>query len=199
MSPRGRSSGFSLVELLAAITIILVLVAGGTAAWRAAALQADRADALAKTRTMGLAVLQYAHDHRGTLPPLFPGQVLEYEAGRGGRIVTECAAYLGLPPGPGKHLAANLMPRAYARAAFPDPASLRVYVMNAAITTDQGTVTPFGSVVTAGLPPVGPATLAQIGRPGLWMMSTADQQHPNVAGAPWKSSTLPNPPLGTSG
>lgn len=194
----GTASGFSLVELLAAIAIVLVLAAGATAAWRAAVFQADRADAAAKIRIMGIAVLQYAHDHGGMLPPLFPGQVLEYEEGRGGRIVTECAGYLDLPLVPGRHLAASLMPRAYTRMrSSPDPASMRVYVMNAAITTGRGSVAPFGSVVTAGQPPVGPATLAQIGdHAGMWMMSTADQQQPNVAGSPWKGSTPPEPPLG---
>jgi hypothetical protein len=28
------------------------------------------------------------------------------------------------------------------------------------------------------------------------MISTADQEHPNVATAPWKANTPPQPPLG---
>ncbi len=196
MLRRGATSGFSIPELLATLAIILVLAAAGVAAWHAAMLQADRADALAKIRTMGTAVLQYTHDHGGMLPPLFPGQVLEYEAGRGGRIVTECAPYLGVEATPERHLVADLMPRAYARLGSPDPGALRVCVMNTSVTNNSGTIAPFGSVVVGGQPPVGAVPLVQIGdQTGLWMMSTADQQHPNVAAAPWKNNAPPDPPL----
>ena len=114
-----RSTAFSLVELLVTIAIIGVLAVLTAAVLPSLTQRAERADALPKIRTMGTAVLQYAPDHGGLLPPLFPGQVLEYEQGRGGRIVTECAAYLGLPPEPARYLAAALMPRAYARLSAP--------------------------------------------------------------------------------
>ena len=196
--PPPRSPAFSLVELLVAIAIIALLAALATAVVPSLAGRAERADALAKIRTMGTAVLQYAPDHAGALPPLFPGQVLEYEQGRGGRIVTECAAYLGLPPEPPKYLADRLLPRAYANLARPaDINALRVYVMNTAVTNRGTVVHPFGRVTTPGQPPTGNAALALLaGAHREWMMSTADQQQPAVAAAPWKANTPEDPPLG---
>jgi prepilin-type N-terminal cleavage/methylation domain-containing protein len=192
------SRAFSLPEVLVALAIIAVLAGTAAVAWEGAMRQADRADAVAKIRLMGTAVLQYAGDHGGTLPPLFPGQVLEYEEGRGGRIVTECVSYLGLPSRAGRYLAEGLMPRAYDRVRQPaDPATMRVYVMNSPMTNGTETLTPFGRVVTSGQPPVGAVSLARVAaRPVAWMMSTADRGHPNVAAAPWKASAPADPPLG---
>jgi len=195
VNPRGAA--FSLVELLVAIGIVAVLAAMTLPIVPSMMRNADRADAVAKIRTMGTAVLQYAPDHVGLLPPLFPGQVLEYEEGRGGRIVTECAAYLGIEEQSGKYLVTPLMPRAYARLDEPkDKNAMRVYVMNTAITNNGTVINPFGRVTTPGKPPTGNSTLASLAGAGNpWMMSTADQKQPNVASAPWRNNTPPEPPL----
>jgi prepilin-type N-terminal cleavage/methylation domain-containing protein len=197
--PSSRSTAFSLVELLVTIAIIGVLAVLAATVLPSLTQRAERADALAKTRTMGQAVLSYVPDHAGKLPPLFPGQVLEYEAGRGGRIVTECADYLGINQAEDKHLVASLMPRAYARQTVPsNPAQMRVWVMNSTVTKNDGTTThPFGRVTTPGQPPTGNATLATLaGAQATWMMSTADQTQPAVSAAPWKANTPKDPPLG---
>lgn len=184
--------------MLVSAAVLALLAATLVAVIPMVSRQADQADALAKTRTLGQAVLHFASDHGGRLPALFPGQVLEYEAGRGGRIVTECAAYLGLQGSPSKYLARGLMPRAYGRLKSPaDHNAMRVFVMNTSVTNGPATVTPFGTVVTSGQPPVGALTLAGLGEsPTLWMMSTADQLHPNVSSAPWKANAPAAPPLG---
>jgi len=195
---RPHHAAFTLVELLVTMTILGVLAVLAIAVVPSVTARAERADALAKIRTMGTAVLQYTPDHGGLLPPLFPGQVLEYERGRGGRIVTECAAYLGLPAEPARYLAVQLMPRAYARLDAPaDKNALRVYVMNTAVTNRGAVVNPFGRVTTPGQPPTANTTLAALaGAEAAWMMSTADQTQPAVAAAPWKNNTPVNPPLG---
>lgn len=189
---------FTLVELLVVIAIVAVLAGLTMTALPSLQQRADRADALAKTRTMGQAVLQYVPDHAGKLPPLFPGQVLEFEAGRGGRIVTECADYLGINQTETKYLVTSLMPRAYARQTIPpNPAQMRVWVMNTIVTNGGTTTNPFGSVTTPGQPPTGNAALAALADAGpQWMISTADQEHPRVASAPWKANAPPKPPLG---
>ena len=189
---------FTIVELLVVIAVIAVLAGLALTALPGLQQRADRADALAKTRTMGQAVLHYVPDHSGKLPPLFPGQVLEYEPGRGGRIVTECADYLGIGRREEKHLVATLMPRAYVRQKVPaDPSQMRVWVMNGTVTNNGTTTNPFGRVTTQGQPPTANMPLAAL--PGIgpqWMISTADQAHPNVAGAPWRANAPPEPPLG---
>jgi prepilin-type N-terminal cleavage/methylation domain-containing protein len=192
------AAAFTLVEVLVTLTILGVLAVLAAAVVPSVTARADRADALGKMRTMGTAVLQYAPDHGGLMPPLFPGQVLEYEQGRGGRIVTECATYLGLPAEPARYLAVQLMPRAYARLDQPaDQNALRVYVMNTAVTNRGSVVNPFGRVTTPGQPPTANTPLAVLaGAEGAWMMSSADQQQPNVAAAPWRANTPRNPPLG---
>jgi prepilin-type N-terminal cleavage/methylation domain-containing protein len=194
-----RPAAFTLVEVLVTLTILGVLAVLAAAVVPSVTARAERADALGKIRTMGTAVLQYAPDHGGLLPPLFPGQVLEYERGRGGRIVTECAAYLSLPPEPARYLAVQLMPRAYARLDAPaDKNALRVYVMNTAVTNRGAVVNPFGRVTTPGQPPTANTTLAALaGAEAAWMMSTADQTQPAVAAAPWKNNTPIRPPLGS--
>ncbi|MFZ4482875.1 MAG: prepilin-type N-terminal cleavage/methylation domain-containing protein [Chthoniobacterales bacterium] len=199
-SPLRQINGFTLLELLAVVALMVVLATLAGSAWSGAAARADRIDALAKIRLMGAAVLQYSADHNSLLPPLFPGQVLEYEGGRGGRIVTECAEYLGISARTGKYLVEPLLPRAYANLRAPaDHNAMRVYVMNAAVTNGSAVLSPFGRVITGGQPPVGTSPLAALaGAPAeqLWMLSTADQGQPNVAQAPWKSNTPTQPPLG---
>jgi prepilin-type N-terminal cleavage/methylation domain-containing protein len=74
----GVPRAFTIVELLVVIAIVAVLAGLAVTAMPGLMERAERADALAKTRTMGQAVLQYVPDHAGKLPPLFPGQVLEY-------------------------------------------------------------------------------------------------------------------------
>ena len=198
MNIRPDHAAFTLVELLVALTILGVLAVLAAAVVPSVTARAERADALAKIRTMGTAVLQYTPDHGGLFPPLFPGQVLEYERGRGGRIVTECAAYLGLPAEPARYLAVQLMPRAYARLDAPaDKNALRVYVMNTAVTNRGAVVNPFGRVTTPGQPPTANTPLAALaGAESAWMMSTTDQTQSAVAAAPWKNNTPIRPPLG---
>lgn len=192
------SRGFALVELLVALAIIALLASFALTALPALTARMERADALAKTRVMGTAVLQYTADHAGNLPPLFPGQVLEYEPGRGGRIVTECAAYLGIPADDEKFLVTSLLPRAYARQTVPAGlAQMRVWVMNSTVEIGGTMTNPFGTVTTPGQPPTGPLNLAAVpGQSSPWMLSTADQQQPNVATAPWRTNAPAEPPLG---
>jgi len=191
VNPRGAA--FSLVELLVVIAVVAVLASMVMAALPSIISRADQADALAKTRTMGQAVLQYVPDHGGFLPPLFPGQVLEYKDRRG-RIVKECAPYLGLAEASGTFLVRSLMPRAYARLKVPaNQMDLRVWVMNSLLKDD---LRPFGGV-SKGEVDGKSLPLASISEfMSNWMISTADQAQPNVAGASWKANSPPDPPLG---
>lgn len=198
MESESVRAAFTLIELLAAIAIIAVLAAVAAGVVPGMIARADSADALAKIRRMGAAVLHYPSEHGGFLPPLFPGQVLEYEAGRGGRIITECAAYLGVDERAGNYLVTPLMPRAYGRLDEPkDKNAMRVYVMNTVITNGTSVLHPFGRVTTPGKPPTVNASLASLSGAGTqWMMVTADQKQADVSAAPWKNNTPVDPPLG---
>ncbi|MFM8460412.1 MAG: prepilin-type N-terminal cleavage/methylation domain-containing protein, partial [Chthoniobacterales bacterium] len=188
MNPRGAA--FSLVELLVVIAVVAVLASMVLAALPSIISRADQADALAKTRTMGQAVLQYASDHGGFLPPLFPGQVLEYKDRRG-RIVKECAPYLGLAEASGTFLVRSLMPKAYARLKAPaNQMDMRVWVMNSLLKDD---LRPFGGV-SKGEVDEKSLPLASISEfMSSWMISTADQKQPNVVSAPWRGNTPKDP------
>jgi prepilin-type N-terminal cleavage/methylation domain-containing protein len=71
------SRAFTIVELLVVIAIVAVLVGLAVTTMPGLMERAARADVLAKTRTMGQAVLKYVPDHAGKLPPLYHGQELE--------------------------------------------------------------------------------------------------------------------------
>jgi len=184
---------FTLVELLVVIAIVAVLAGLALAALPGLQQRADRADALAKTRTMGQAVLHYVPDHAGKLPPLFPGQVLEYKD-REGRIVKECAPYLGLAQASGTFLVHWLMPKAYARLKVPaNQLEMRIWVMNSRLTND---LRPFGGIANGEVDGNSLPFASISGFMNNWMISTVDQTHPNVATASWRTNTPPKPPLG---
>jgi prepilin-type N-terminal cleavage/methylation domain-containing protein len=189
---------FTLVELLVVLAIIAVLLGALLGAWPSIMAGADRADAMAKIRQAGTSVIQYTADHAGRLPPLFPGQVLEFRSDRRGRIVTECASYLEIDPNAGTHLVRSLLPRAYARLTQPpNPLEMRVFVMNSAITNASGVVLrPFGGISGGEVDGRSAPLAAILAGDRLVMMSTADQQQPWVAAAPWRNQTPANPPLG---
>lgn len=189
---------FTLVELLVALAIIAVLLGTLLGAWSEFMARGDRTDALSKIRKAGTAVLQYTADHAGRLPPLFPGQVLEYRADRRGRIVTECASYLEIDPNAGPHLVRSLLPRAYARLTQPpNLLEMRVFVMQTTMTNSAGgIVRPFGGISGGEVDGMTAPLAAIPSDDRAIMMSTADQQQVWVSAAPWRNQTPATSPLG---
>jgi prepilin-type N-terminal cleavage/methylation domain-containing protein len=191
--------GFTLIELLVVVALLAILASMVVVLVPRVMRQADGADALARTRSMGIGVLLYADDNRGILPPLFPGQVLYYEEGRGGRLVTELADYLGITRASGSYLVSPLMPRAYAKADFAGRLEdMRVFLVNTSPAVDGDTLNPFGVISQIGQPPVNPLSLSSIVGTELamdWMITTADRQHPQVQGAFWRANAPATPPL----
>lgn len=187
---------FSVVEMVIVLGLAALLAVLGIGAGSRALATADRMDATTRLKSLGQAVFHHAAEHEQRLPgPLWPGQVLLYDAQREGRLVRELADYLDIETRATPYVVDRMFPRAYRRAMPPgSPGDARVYVMNSGLIVDGQVRAPFGSLTTA--PVVEPMRLGQL--PNLpsgerWMISEADQSHPDVAGAPWKTHTPPQP------
>lgn len=193
-----NNKAFSLVELLVAITVILLLGGILVSAITGTLRNAERNSGHVLLRDMGRAMQLYANDHGGSLPgPLWPGQVPEYDPDREGRLVVILAPYLGFPRPTSTEVVDAFVPPAAMRQADPSElASLRVYVMNRAEERDGQFYYPFGAFADAndgeGQPPL---SLEQLPwDPSIsWAMAEADRTHPAVSGQAWSSDTLPEP------
>ncbi len=194
---RDTRAAFTMVELLVAVAIIGVLTALGFSASGRVFKEANKAECVTRMRSLGQAVFTYSSEHEQKLPgPLWPGQVMQYDPAREGRLVRDLATYLDVEEGPSPYMVERMIPRAY-RKKMPAglPENARVYVMNSAIVMQGQTNTPFGSLT--GSTPVAPMRMPQLSslpEDERWMISEADQQQGDVINAPWKQST-PTTPL----
>jgi prepilin-type N-terminal cleavage/methylation domain-containing protein len=193
VNPRSSLSGFSLIELLVVTAVIGILVAV-TAGSVVKARQAGwRSTALQNMRQVGIAIQAYADDRNGYGPgPLWPGQIPVYDPARDGRLARELAPYLGQEKPAAPKVVGLFVPPAFVRAAgAPKLEDARTYVMNMAYREGDGTaiLNPWGSLADNS-PRTGRLSNFP---PDLWGFTDADQQHPRVAGAPWRAQTPPAP------
>ncbi len=199
---QGKMRAFSLLELLVVIAIVGLLAALGLGAWSKALADANRADSIARLKTIGQAIFSYVGEHDQLLPgPLWPGQVLLYDPVEKGRLVVSLAPYLGVEQRDTPYLVDRMIPKAYRR----NPTAgrmndLRIYVMNASIVLEGNTHRPFGALLTTSngdtvksADPLRINRLDKLPDNERWMLSETDQKHPSVAAAPWKASTPPLP------
>lgn len=189
-----RPTAFSLLEMLVALAIVAVLLVLSIGASRQTLAGAERADSLARLRSMGQAILSYTGEHDHQLPgPLWPGQVMFYDPIETGRLVVQLAPYLDVEQRDTPYLVDRLIPKAYRRNATAGAMKdVRVYVMNTSL--DGQTNLPFGSLTTD--PPIEPMRLAALDHlPEVerWMVSETDQLHPRISGKSWKVNTPPLP------
>lgn len=189
-------AAFSLPEILVALAILAVLITLGLGAGRRSLAGAERADSLARLRGVGQAILLHTGEHNQQLPgPLWPGQVMEYDPQREGRIVRDLAPYLGVESRDRPYLVDRMIPKPYRRHSTAGPLEqVRVYVMNSSVILDGQTNAPFGSLTAT--PPIEPLRINQLenlAENERWMASETDQLHPDVSGAPWKAHTPPQP------
>ncbi len=193
-----KSCGFTLVELLVVITIIATLALLLSSVLGAARARGDQTAALSMIRQMGTAILLHAGDHDGTLPgPMWPGQVAEFDATNDARLVVALAQYLGIDPAGPKFLIEDLIPPAYKRAVARERWDLgRVYVLNMNMPNVEGEtdpIAPFGNrAVSVDERPMKMVSIPQEARES-WVMSDADQEHPAVAAAGWRTNTPETP------
>lgn len=94
-----RRRGFSLLELVVGVTLILVLATFLGVGWQALQYKTDQTRCLSNLRQIGTATLQYAAEHNGLLPgPLWTQQQRFYSTGTANMLLYFIADYLGLPP-----------------------------------------------------------------------------------------------------
>jgi prepilin-type N-terminal cleavage/methylation domain-containing protein len=196
-----RTHGFTLIELLVVIGILALLIALLAPVLPGMLQTADRAKATGLMRSVGTAIFAKTAENNGRLPgPLWPGQVAEFDKNRNGRLIVELAPFLGIEARDSPHVVQGFL-TASVRRSVPAaaPKDIRMYVMNMAVATPNGTINPWGNA--ADSPPGAPLLLSAIptsARSSLPMLSEAYQGHPSVAGAPWRSSTPAKPPHGES-
>lgn len=78
---RSQRGGFTLIELLVVISIIAVLASLILPGVQNARATARRIKCLNNMRNIGIALQTYATDHRGQLPPLVGGEVIQNDSG----------------------------------------------------------------------------------------------------------------------
>lgn len=197
--PRFRTNseaGFTLVEWVVVLGIVGILAVLLLPLANQSLRRADQVDGLNKVRVIGQAMAQFAGDHDGTLPgPLWPGQLLEYDPNREGRLVRDLAPYLGFPESDTIYVARSFASRAFLRKMpATQLAQSRPYVANLEPTNAAGEVIrPFGGLVAPNL--AAPLKLAALPAEvrSQWALSDADQLHRNVRAAAWKANTPVEP------
>lgn len=158
---RNAGGGFSLVELLSAIAVLVVLAAIVIGVLMGAKRSADTVICQNNMRSIGLAIVLYVNDHDGYVPgPVSGGQKLGYSTSRASdryHLPRLVGTYLGLPdPKPEAQFAeaiacpawlANLGPGA-------DPLSTPAYLAKGgAMMVDGSKATPWGSSSDPSKPP----------------------------------------------
>jgi len=196
---KSGTPGFTLIELLVVIGILAVLIALIASVLPGALKKADRAKATGLMRSVGTAVFAKASENNGRLPgPLWPGQVAEYDKNRNGRLIVELAPFLGVEERDERYVVNEFLTGSLRRS-LPGakPKDIRLYVMNMAVETPEGTINPWGSA--AANPPGTPlllSAMSRTSRSSLPMLSEAYRDHPAVASAPWRANTPAVPPHG---
>ena len=192
-----KPPAFTLVETLVVIAVVTVLAGLSLSVFGSVLQRADRTVALSQMRQISSGVGLYAADHNNRYPgPLWPGQVPLTDPAETGRLAVLLAPYLGINVTAPPQQVPLFIPPAYRRAvsaAF--LTSARTYVMNMAVpAVTGGILNPWGNVTVAGETPMFVGLV-----PGTaWAFSDADQLHPRVAAAPWKTNTpaaVIHPPL----
>ncbi|MFZ4777150.1 MAG: prepilin-type N-terminal cleavage/methylation domain-containing protein [Terrimicrobiaceae bacterium] len=189
---------FTLIELLVVIAIIAILAALGFPAWGRARNSADRVDAIAKMRQVGVAIQSYSADNNNMLPgPLWSSVGPGYSQYDTYTLGNRLWSYLGSPdPQSGPQVAKALSPKAYER--FSPTRSAPAFFLNIQTPINGVKVNPWGPRPTPAAPfPYPPERMVNLASAGLssqWAMMDVDQTAVSPGDGAWYS-TLPPKPL----
>lgn len=196
--PLSKSAGFTLVEILVTISIIIVIGGISLSTLNAARDRANRVVGVSNLRQIGMGLSQCLADRNQTFPgPMWPGQVPQLDPKRSGRLVRELAPYFALPERTEPWVVPLFVSPAYLRAK-PKGVTLencRTFVLNMQVSNaEEIPINPWGSLVEGSQMPM---RFNVIANPSTaWAISDADRLHPSVAGASWRTSTPEKPIYG---
>ena len=176
------------------VTIVAILAAFLFPAVSRQLTKADQAKASGLMREIGQAMRLYAAEHNGYLPgPLWPGQVMEFDPAREGRLVRELAPYLGIEQRDQPYVVDRFFTNSFRRATQGiAPKDARLYVMNMNLGGEG--INPWGSLAaTPASAPLKITSLPSNLATRSWAMTEADQEQEDVASAPWRTSTSVGP------
>lgn len=193
-----NNSALTLVEVLVGLLIVGLLATFLLSVLGSLRAKGERTQAISNLRQIGLALHQFAADHQGRLPgPMWPGQIPVLDPQRDGRLVRDLAPYLGLAASP--EPATIFVPPAFTRAFRAVQPSApwneaRTFVLNMAAlpANDRENTPPINPWGNLAGTPTSPRQLAAVPS-SAWALSDADQLHPRVRGAPWRSFTPAEP------
>lgn len=182
--------GFTLVELLISITIIIVLAAIAFSVGKKVVRSANSARDLATMRQVFSTIPIYASDNNGLLPgPVNSGVKATWGPQSTGRLSYYIASYLGYEnPERDEFLPAMGYTWQRDERSRDAPCSY----MREDVPLEPGstvTIKPFGHPLRSGedrKPKTMAAVFSQIDPSRTWAISDIDQQHPDIGNAGWK-------------
>ncbi len=187
-STRKHRQGFTLVELLVVITIIIVLVALTFMGTQSFLKKAAAVKDVANMRGMWNGISLYAADNSDTLPgPIFSGQKAIYGLASTGRINFFLAPYMGYEnPKVNEFLAS--MSSSWQKTDAQKNAPVYIIRKDVPLRQTAGgpsTFQPWGYPSTSK-PMKLSAALSKIDASRTWAMTDVDQLHPDAKSAAWK-------------
>ncbi len=195
-SMRAQRHGFTLVEVLVVITIIVVLAALSLVGARTFLKKAAAVKDVANMRGIWTGVTLYASDHSDTLPgPLYSGQKATYGLAPTGQINFFIASYLGYE-NPKVNDFLEAMASSWQKTEIQKKTPAYIIRKDVPLRQSIGATTTFqpwgysGTVGSNSMKLSG--ALSKIDASRTWAMTDVDQLHPDAKNAAW----LPNVPEG---
>ncbi len=204
-NPRTRyglsRNGFSLIELLVAITVLAILATLIVGVSRSAYMSSQKAVAMNGLRSIGGAIQLYAQDNQGYLPgPLWSSANAFYGRTDERALGYHLAPYLGLPQ-------TDSGPQVFPQASCPLFEDVRpadgtpAYFITQSVTLPEGNRNPWGYRSKSQSEDEGsrPQLLSRIimeSDPDTWAMHAADAGNITNPSAGWASKILPEPLFG---
>lgn len=184
------SKGFTLLELLISITIVVVLVAIGFAVGQRGIRAGNSSKDMASMRQIFGTIPMYASDNNGLLPgPVNTGVKATYGPQSTGRLSFYIAPYLGYED-PERDEFLPAMGYSWQRDDASQNAPCAYLRENVPLSRGSTeTIKPFGHPLRNGddrKPKTMAFALSRISASRTWALSDLDQQHPDVGNPGWK-------------